>query len=426
MRSSSSLVSRFIRPYFVNNIRLSQSAVREESSVKTAQLGGEKKLLTVEWPNGHEESFHIAWLRDSCKCPKCVHPSTYQKLFNPATIDMDALSPLQISNNGESLSITWQENHSGEQHKSTYPLSWLLKLGGKFNSPITSNKDYPNDGIYQPIEMPKSVHWNADIICKLDIARDYQEIMQSDDHLECVLHDLCTFGISIVKNSPTEEGTVLRIADRIAYPRVTGYGTSFDVVASPDPLSHFSYSSQPLEPHTDLCYRERVPGTQLLHCIRDADSEGFSLFTDGFQCASLIRAQHPELFQALTQPVMFSFLDPERGRWYRERWPVIIVSPNGELKEVNLSVFSMRPPILPFDKLEQFYTAFKEFFLQAQSSVNQWKYHLSPGDIAIFNNRRIFHGRTGYDHVKSKRFLQGCYIDWDEVTAMYEKLRSSH
>ena len=46
------------------------------------------------------------------------------------------------------------------------------------------------------------------------------------------------------------------------------------------------------------------------------------------------------------------------------------------------------------------------------------KYSLCPGDLAVFDNLRVMHGREGYTvqpGLPSDRHLQGCYVDWDEI-----------
>ena len=51
------------------------------------------------------------------------------------------------------------------------------------------------------------------------------------------------------------------------------------------------------------------------------------------------------------------------------------------------------------------------------------RYKLSEGDIAVFDNLRIMHGREGYAVQAGQqggRLLYGCYMDWDEVK---DKLR---
>ena len=37
---------------------------------------------TIEWQDGHVSEFHNTWLRDHCRCEKCIDPSTFQRSFD--------------------------------------------------------------------------------------------------------------------------------------------------------------------------------------------------------------------------------------------------------------------------------------------------------------------------------------------------------
>ncbi len=57
------------------------------------------------------------------------------------------------------------------------------------------------------------------------------------------------------------------IVNRFAYVKQTAYGMTFDVVAEPQ-AAHLANTGRFLEHHTDLNYREKAPGLQLLHCLK--------------------------------------------------------------------------------------------------------------------------------------------------------------
>ena len=38
---------------------------------------------------------------------------------------------------------------------------------------------------------------------------------------------------------------------------------------------------------------------------------------------------------------------------------------------------------------------------------------MTPGDLVVFNNRRVLHGRTKFDPTTGERHLRGSYIDLD-------------
>lgn len=395
-----------------------------ESSEPTPELTSDLSnydgsVIKVDFPDGSSERFHVTWLRDSCQCEQCISPLTKDKKLNPADIDFKNLKPLKIVNNGSELLIDW---YDGSPHHSCYKLSWLMLFKGKFGE-----SSEPQDGVYAPKEIVGEFPWNVSIINPIyDHHYSFESIMTDDSTLESLLKDILSYGIAFVSGAPTEKETVLSIARRIAYERISGYGSTFDVVVNPSPDAHFSYSSNPLELHTDLCYRERVPGIQMLHCIKAAVNGGDSYFADGLYCCQQLQKFQPEMFEILTKPVMFSFFDSQRGIWFRQKWPVIVTEPGDQnsviIKEVNLSYFSMRAPLLPHDQMESFFTAFKQLFSYTRCTSNRLSCKLKDGDVVIFNNRRVFHGREGYDSLKEKRFLQGCYMDLDEIQGLYEKL----
>ncbi|KAK8786245.1 hypothetical protein V5799_007395 [Amblyomma americanum] len=58
-----------------------------------------------------------------------------------------------------------------------------------------------------------------------------------------------------------------------------------------------------------------------------------------------------------------------------------------------------------------------------EEESSQYAFHLAPGDLVAFNNRRILHGmkELGPDH--KDVILRGCYMDMDEIASLYEKMR---
>ena len=75
---------------------------------------------------------------------------------------------------------------------------------------------------------------------------------------------------------------------------------------------------------------------------------------------------------------------------------------------------------------EMVYKAYKALFeladeLHAQENEFHWK--LREGDILVFNNKRVLHGRKAYDPSLTSRSLEGAYLDWDEILSVYRVLR---
>ena len=58
--------------------------------------------------------------------------------------------------------------------------------------------------------------------------------------------------------------------------------------------------------------------------------------------------------------------------------------------------------------------AIKKFDNLANSNEFQWRHILKPGELLIFNNWRILHGRGSF---KGKRKMAGCYINMEDFSS---------
>lgn len=71
------------------------------------------------------------------------------------------------------------------------------------------------------------------------------------------------------------------------------------------------------------------------------------------------------------------------------------------------------------------YDAYLKWTKAINDPKNQIEGKIKPGDIWAFDNLRILHARKKFDVMKSTRYLQGLYIDWDEVYSTIRSLRRS-
>jgi gamma-butyrobetaine dioxygenase len=80
-------------------------------------------------------------------------------------------------------------------------------------------------------------------------------------------------------------------------------------------------------------------------------------------------------------------------------------------------------PLLPPDELSAFYRARRLLDRMLKSAEFEVRFRLDDGDLVMFDNRRLLHGRTGFDPGEGARHLQGCYIDLDGPRSLYRVLR---
>lgn len=103
----------------------------------------------------------------------------------------------------------------------------------------------------------------------------------------------------MIKNAPLTEDQCQKLASRVAFIRETHFGKEYAVRADPN-AKNFSYTSNPLQFHTDLPFYEYTPGVTLLHCIAQTKSPGaFNLLTDGFHVAERLKKENPNAFKCL-------------------------------------------------------------------------------------------------------------------------------
>ena len=164
-----------------------------------------------------------------------------------------------------------------------------------------------------PTERPAMHLWDRTQIWKSLPEISYQEVMESREGLALWLEMFQRFGIAVMRAVPAAKGQILQVVRRFAYVKETSYGVTFDVIAEPDP-EHLAFSAARLHHHTDMNYREKSPGMQLLHCLKSNDvgdaaaagAGGKSFFVDGFRAAKWLRENEAAAFHILTDtPVKF-------------------------------------------------------------------------------------------------------------------------
>jgi gamma-butyrobetaine dioxygenase len=107
---------------------------------------------------------------------------------------------------------------------------------------------------------------------------------------------------------------------------------------------------------------------------------------------------------------------------YAER-PLIQLSCDGAVTGVHYNNRSIAPLRLSFDDTQAFYGAYRKFALLLRDLKFQLKFRLRGGDLVLFDNQRILHGRTPFSSAKHARHLRGCYLTRDSVYSESALLR---
>jgi gamma-butyrobetaine dioxygenase len=165
-----------------------------------------------------------------------------------------------------------------------------------------------------------------------------------------------------------------------------------------------------------------MPGIQLLHCIANETSGGLSTLVDSLSVLKRLKEEDPEGYKLLSEiPVRYRHVDKEVE--LIERRTMIESDPSGKVTGIAYSPRLDYLPLLENDKLVIFHRARKRLGQLLSSPEFEWRFRLEPGQLQMFHNTRVLHGRTGFDASEGLRHLQGAYIDLDAPKGRYNAIK---
>lgn len=350
-------------------------------------------MLAVTWTDGTSTRYPTIWLRDNC--PSGLHPQTRERTLDLLSLDQ---SPELVAAEptGQTIELRYADGHV-----STMPMAFL-------------DGHRPGMAAADPAAMPATL-WRADLGAA-DIPRHGARAILADDAaLRAWLADTAAFGLTIVQGLENRTSAGTDIAGRIGFLRRTNFGTTFEVVSKPDP-NNLAYTSVALPLHTDLPNQEVPPGYQFLHCLANDAEGGGSVFADGFAIAADLRAHDPEAFRLLSEiAIPFRFHDKRTDISVRQ--PVLTLDGRGELIEVRFNAHIAGVFDMPSDQMPAYYAAYRAFMARTRDPAYRLTLKLEAGEMVVFDNRRVLHGREAFDPSTGHRHLHGCYVDRGEFAS---------
>ena len=354
--------------------------------------------LVFESGDGLSYPIHPLWLRERCQDAASMDRITQQRLNDPSDLPLDikvaSVSPADAGR----LTVRFSDGHEAQFAESDLLREASLPPG---------QHDVP------PVKM-----WDATL-------RELPQVRWSaqPDKREVAgwLQQFLTYGFIILQGVPSERGQVLKVGAQFGFTRETNFGSLFDVRSTPA-ASDLAYTSVHLDPHTDNPYRSPVPGIQLLHCLINETTGGRSTLVDGFAVAEALRREDPTAFKILSEtPVRFRYQDPSTE--LTASAPPIELDVTGAVRTIHFSPRLDFVPLMPPDRLTAYYRARRAFDHRLRGNEFQIEFLLQTGDLVMFDNCRLLHGRTRFNPAEGLRHLQGCYIDIDGPRSLYRVLR---
>lgn len=354
--------------------------------------------LRLHRPDGTADDFPTIWLRDNC--PSGFHPQTHERVADLMALD-DAPELAGVERIGTEAVLTWADGHV-----SRFALGWL-------------EAHRPGQAAPDPAAIPPTL-WRGTMMAAAIPRHRGADLMADDAALGRWMTDTRRTGLSIVDGLAPETGAGRAIAERIGFLRETNFGRTFEVVNRPDP-NNLAYTAHALPLHTDLPNQEVPPGYQFLHCLANDAVGGGSVFADGFAIARHLRDTDRAAFELLcTVPIPFRFHDAETD--IRVHRPVITLDAGGEVCEIRFNAHIAAPFDMAAALMPAYYRAYRAYMACTRSADFLLTCKLSAGEMAVFDNRRVLHGRAAFDPSTGFRHLHGCYVDRGEFDARLRKL----
>jgi len=235
-----------------------------------------------------------------------------------------------------------------------------------------------------------------------------------------VLRALRTQGVVLFRGAPRGEhataasgrSPVAALGEALGgYVRPTHHGETFIVKSVPAPAS-LAYTPRALAPHADLGYRSCPPGVQLLHARVVEAEGGANTLVDGLAVAERLTDTSWEVLTTVRVTQAFTTMNVH----HRCSAPVLQVDDDGAVVCVRHNERYRRPISLPSTSRfseRDVYAALREFDALVNDSRMQAEVRLEEGDVLVFVNRRLLHGRRAIG--AGRRVLEGCYLEMDEV-----------
>ncbi|WP_181178499.1 TauD/TfdA family dioxygenase [Mesorhizobium sp. B4-1-3] len=365
-------------------------------------MRNEGPRIAVEFDDGSAGRLSMRWLRLACECEICGDTASGKRWLTPAEIpaDVQAIS-IEISS-GATMDVVWQDGHV-----SRFAAGFLAAHAGQAA------------GLGAPRFRPDL--WNSDLATRLRRFA-FDAVVENDEALFQSLRALSDHGIAMLTGVPAEPEATLRVAGRYGPVRETSYGKVFDLISRPD-ARVAGETARAQIPHNDEPFRYSPPGFIFFHAIRTgAGSGGTSLMVDGFQVAEQTRRNRPELFDLLTRHGVTFHREHAGEVFFSAEAHVISLDASGAVTGIRYNDRCLAPQTGSTDEIDGLIEALAELTRLICDPANQFQHQLQPGEVLVFDNQRVLHGRTEFDPTLAVRHLRSCNLDRDGVHSAFRTL----
>tara|TARA_B100001564_G_scaffold48836_2_gene35965 strand:+ start:18 stop:1115 length:1098 start_codon:yes stop_codon:yes gene_type:complete len=347
--------------------------------------------LYIKFKNEIDDNFPNIWLRDHAKDEEnWDYRSNQRKTYTASLSSKLFIKDACVIDNGRNINVLWSDSKKFIKYSAEFLLNNSFKKSTKIQNHTLWNKNERSKNIFLK----------------------YDNIL-SDDGFKSFLKNLYTFGFCVITDCKTEIKTVENIANKIGYVRQSIFGGLWEFESNED-MADSAYTQEELRPHTDSTYSNDAPGLQLLLCCDYKAIGGDSIMVDGFKIANKIKEEDKKVFDILSNiEVPGKYVGD--GVILEAKRPILKLNSNKELIQVSFNNYDRAEFRLENELMINFYKAIKKFDSLVNDSAFQWRHTLKPGELLIFNNWRVLHGRGSF---QGKRKMAGCYINMEDFESI--------
>ena len=368
----------------------------------------ETRLLRIKWPDGRQSEYPYIWLRHEQFMPLMGRSEQLDPREHLLPEDPTKMLIQSVFLEDENVVINWSHNSSTTQHNLAY------LRDNDFSTERTQRR------------RPAPLIWNASDANRFHWF-EAADLEDPSSRLELFNH-IRNYGIALIQGLPTTPGTLKTLTSYFGPTRQTHFGSLFDIrsqtqdqLGTGQNIGATACNSQ--APHTDEGWRHGPPGINLFHCLQShQNGGGESIFVDGIGAAEALRCDDPEAFELLTsEPLMFVAERNPKER-FRSRAPAIALDHEGQVRGVRITDRTLAALDLPIELVEPAYRAIGLFYELLLSPIRLYEHQLNPGEMVVFDNHRVLHGRRAFDPATGQRWLQQLSIDREEFQNMFRQL----
>jgi gamma-butyrobetaine dioxygenase len=299
--------------------------------------------------------------------------------------------PLSVALEGETIDILWRKG----RHRSVYNLRWLREHCYSHAERETRRLRPTLVDAHLAERLPR-------------FHRD--RYMDTDAGLLEVMEAVRDCGHAILEGAVIDNEEIVRLANRFGPIRETNYGSINDMMVHESKIV-ISYTDAALTVHADEPYCYEPLGVGFFHCMAAAmDEGGASIFVDAFKVAEDMQRESPDNFRILSTVPQQFMRDHVDEQEYRAEGPVISLDYFGGINGIRFAERPLAPMDIPEELVEPNYRALGEFARRIPDPANEIRFKMKAGDVTIFDNQRMLHGRTAF---KGSRHLRTAYVERD-------------